>query len=89
MINVISIGNAVGEYAFGECTDLPSIIMPDSITDVEKSAFWKCESLSNVKLSAKLKSIKSSVFSECIALSNIEIPESASIEEGAFNGCDK
>ena len=38
----------IGEYAFGNCTYLPSITIPDSVTSIGNSAFFGCTGLSSI-----------------------------------------
>ncbi len=38
----------IGQYSFGYCTWLESIIIPVSIKHIDQLAFWECENLTNV-----------------------------------------
>ncbi|NLB65058.1 MAG: leucine-rich repeat protein, partial [Lentisphaerae bacterium] len=33
---------SIGQEAFEECSDLTSVVIPDSITSIGESAFWWC-----------------------------------------------
>ena len=67
---------------------MTSIIIPDSVKNIEDNAFRFCTKLKSITLPSKLKKIKESTFNSCTALSNVTIPESVtSIDDYAFNGC--
>ena len=42
----------IGSYAFGNCTSLTSINIPDSITEIGEYAFDSCASLTNITIPA-------------------------------------
>ena len=71
--------------AFGECGQLPELILPDSVTFVGERAFAGCEALASVTLSSGLTTIVDGLFNGCGALTEIEIPEGVvSISSRAF-----
>ena len=39
---------SIGNWAFGSCTDLTSITIPDSVRSIGDSAFYECTSLTDV-----------------------------------------
>ncbi|WP_294431760.1 leucine-rich repeat domain-containing protein [uncultured Treponema sp.] len=57
---------------FSDCTNLLSIILPNSITSIYKNVFSGCTNLSKIKLSNALTYIDSSVFENCNLLSTVE-----------------
>lgn len=78
----------IGRYAFGRCTELVSVSMPDSIKELGEGAFFGCKKLEYVKLSNSLTTIPQKCFSNCVNLKEIRIPESVNeIEKYAFSGC--
>ncbi|MBQ8201305.1 MAG: leucine-rich repeat protein [Clostridia bacterium] len=80
--------SSVGSNLFLDCTDVISVILPDSVTSVGHNAFDGCTKLTNVLLPAGLTSIYDQVFRDCVSLTGIAIPESVTnIGAGAFNGC--
>jgi len=73
---------------FYYCSDLKSIILPNSVTRIGKSAFYGCSSLTNITIPNSVTTIKSYTFSGCSSLTNITIPNSVTtIEDAAFLGC--
>ena len=73
---------------FYYCSDLKSIILPNSVTRIGKSAFYGCSSLTNITIPNSVTTIKSYTFYGCSSLTNITIPNSVTtIEDAAFLGC--
>ena len=40
----------IGDYAFSDCTELTSVTIPDSVTDIRWRAFYNCVSLKSVTI---------------------------------------
>ena len=79
---------SIGGGAFGECSSLTSITIPDSVTSIGNSAFEGCTSLTSIIIPDSVTSIGEWAFSGCSSLTNIIIPKSVtSIGEYAFSGC--
>ena len=79
---------SVQPFAFGECDNLTSVTLPDSVTRIGKYAFTSCSSLTNMTLGSGLTWIGISAFSSCSGLTSVSIPDSVvGIEYGAFSGC--
>lgn len=79
---------SIGGYAFYGCSDLTSVVIPNSVTKIGWNAFCNCDSLTSVTIGNGVASIDEDAFYNCISLNSITIPSSvASISEGAFSGC--
>ena len=79
---------SIGEEAFGECSGLTSITIPNSVTSIGNEAFGCCSGLTSITIPNSLTCIGEYVFGECSGLTSITIPNSVtSIGEGAFGGC--
>ena len=90
----------IGADAFNNCPLLETVIIPDSVTEIENgrevdifiylddycSAFRKCQRLKSIKLSNNLKKIGIDAFNHCIGLKSIDIPNSVTVLAG-FDGC--
>ena len=80
----------IGIYAnaFANCTELTSVIIPNSVTTIDISAFNGCTGLTNVTIGDGVKYIEDDAFRGCKSLASIAIPNSVTrIGEGAFTGC--
>lgn len=79
---------SIGSGAFGNCSGLTSIIIPNSVTSIGGEAFRECINLISIILPKNLESIENCTFQNCSKLETIEIPKGVtSIGEGAFEGC--
>ena len=77
----------IGEDAFSY-SDLYSVRLPDSLTELRDRAFQACGNLQSVTLPAGLKRIGAYTFKRCAALSEITIPDSVElIGSSAFSFC--
>ena len=80
---------SIGEEALVICTNLKSIIIPDSVTSIGKSAFIHCTNLKSITFgkNSKLTSIESQAFGDCSNLKSIIIPDSVTSIGIMFFGC--
>ena len=77
----------IGKYAFAN-TDVLEIIMPNSITAIEKSAFECCSALESLVISDEIKEISDEAFLACMSIEKLVIPDGVTIiGEAAFIGC--
>lgn len=84
-VAVVRIGDNAFDSFMQDCTNLTSVIIPDSVTSIGNSAFYGCTNLTNVDISDNLITIENSAFENCTSLSSVIIPDSvASIGNGAF-----
>ena len=84
---ILTVSN-VTNYAFSNCSNLTSVVMPSSITDIGRGAFMYCSKLKTIDLPNSLTRIGNSAFSGC-GLTQIIIPQSVTeIGESAFSSCD-
>lgn len=79
---------AVG--AFGYCSMLTRITLPESVTDIDHHAFNSCYNLTDINLPRGLQSLGGSAFKDCTALKHISIPGSISVlDYEIFSGCEE
>jgi hypothetical protein len=72
---------------FWNCTNLTSVIIPDTVTNIEDGAFENCTSLTKVTIPNGVTNIGVEAFGGCTSLTSVIIPESiTSIGGGAFDG---
>lgn len=80
--------DSIGEYAFLECTNLKTVIIPNTVSKIGFGAFYNCSALESVKLPKSVKTIEHQAFINCLALKEVEIPEGVTtIGAMAFSGC--
>ena len=70
-INILGTVTNIGGNAFGYCSALTEIVIPEGVTSIGSSAFYNCTNLTSVSLPSTLTSIGSSVFSGCSNLNSI------------------
>ena len=77
----------IGEYAFYECRDINSVIIPNTVTEIKDLAFFDVESLNSINIPYSVKKIGRLAFSGA-GLTSIVIPNSVTeFGEYAFLGC--
>ena len=68
---------------------LTGIILPNTVTAIEKEAFRGCKTLVSITIPNSVTIIREKAFADCAGLINITIPDSVTtIEEEAFKGCE-
>lgn len=78
----------IGAYAFFLYEDMPSIIIPSSVTSIGAWAFKNCR-MPSIIIPSSVMSIEEHAFDGCIGLTSITIPNGVtSISEGVFRYCD-
>lgn len=78
---------AIGDDAFKR-TDIKSVTIPKTVTEIGENAFKSCEKLEKVVLGEKMEVIGEKAFSDCPMLSEIKLPASLEkLSAGAFLGC--
>ena len=79
---------SVGSNAFMNCTNLTSIIIPNSVTSIGIDVFWSCSGLISVTIPNSVTSIGGGSFYFCSSLTSIILPNAlTSLNESVFQGC--
>ena len=79
---------SIGSSAFGSCSGLTSITIPNSVTSIGSYAFSSCSNLPSIAIPNNVTSIGSYAFSNCSSLTSVTIPNSVtSIGGSAFRNC--
>ena len=79
---------SIGTGAFDYCTNLTSIDIPNSVSNIERSTFLKCTSLTSIDIPDSVSNIGQYAFAGCENLTSITIPKSVtSIDTAAFGSC--
>ena len=66
----------IGDQAFRDCSELASVVIPNSVTKIGNEAFQSCKSLILAYLPDGLTSIGDWAFSGCSGLTSLNIPNS-------------
>ncbi|MGK0186688.1 MAG: hypothetical protein ACI9R3_002471 [Verrucomicrobiales bacterium] len=78
----------IGDHAFGGCSSLTSVTIPDSVTTIGLLAFGGCSSLTSVTIPDGVTTISQQAFQGCKSLASVTIPDSVTtISFWAFSGC--
>jgi len=78
---------SVGDGAFGDCTSLTSVVLPDSLRQLGESAFGRCDSLTSMVLPESLTHVGTWAFAECTSLTSVVLPDSAELGFSVFFYC--
>ena len=77
----------ISKNAFLSCTDLTSVIIPDSVLSIRDFAFWGCKNLTNISIGGSVRTIGNGAFYNCVKLASLELPKSLTRLESAFGNC--
>ena len=66
---------SIGNEAFKDCTNLNSIMLPNSITSIGSNAFENCINIKSINIPYNVTSIGSYAFHNCDNLISIELPK--------------
>ena len=87
-ISIMEGSIAISECAFKNCSNLTSIVIPNSVENIGSGAFSYCTGLNSLTLPSNITNIGTETFFVCSGLINISIPNSViSIGDKAFCGC--
>lgn len=66
---------AIGDYAFEDCQNLASVVIPNTTKIIGADAFGYCNSLTSVDIPASVTKINFTAFNFCSNLENINVAE--------------
>jgi hypothetical protein len=85
---VLGDSSIIHDSAFGSCTSLTSITIPDSVTSIGSWAFYECSGLTSINIPNSVTSIGNYAFYRCSSFTSIDIPSGVtSIGNYAFQEC--
>ena len=76
--------NGIGDGAFGFCTSLTSITIPNGVNAIGAFAFQGCSSLASITIPNSVTSIGDGAFFGCTSLTSVTIPFYTKIEIDSF-----
>ena len=75
-------------HGFWGCSNLTSVVLPNSVNTIESEAFMDCTSLKSVVIPNSVEHINSGAFQNCSSLASIELPNSLlELYNSPFSGC--
>ena len=75
------------ERAFGSCSSLKSVKLPEGLEVINSNAFYKCTALEQINIPSSVKIIQSYAFYGCTSLKTVALPEGLeTLESYAFQG---
>jgi hypothetical protein len=81
-------GNGWGKGAFQGCSQLKSVVMPNSVTEIDTNAFSGCKNLKSIIIPYGVTRIGDNAFYGCSGLTSVAIPNSVTeIGASAFTEC--
>ncbi len=73
---------------FANCSNLISVVIPNSVTTINPGAFINCSNLTDVTFSNSITMIKDGAFENCTSITELNIPDSVkTIALYAFRNC--
>jgi hypothetical protein len=80
---------SIGDYAFGACAGLTSIVIPANVVNIGDYTFADCTNLPNVAIPNGVTNIGEAAFADCVRLTSVIIPATVnSIGDYAFGFCN-
>ena len=80
--------NEIDNYAFANCHDLQSVLIPNTVTSIGHRTFEYCNNLEQATLPISITEIGNGCFYRCESLLDLIIPDSViTIGANAFLGC--
>ncbi len=78
---------SIGRYEFTNCSNLTSIVLPNSVTSIGSNAFYGCEKLASITIPSSVTSIEGDAFNACSGLAQIVV-ESGNTVYDSRNNCN-
>lgn len=80
----------IANLAFGSCTQLTSVTIPDSVKVIGIGAFFNCYKLQSIVIPESVEYIREGAFVGCLNLEKVDIPNPnlKTIESMAFAVCE-
>lgn len=76
----------IGFHAFSYCSELTSVVIPNTIKKIGEQAFAVCEGLTSITIPNSVITIDKEAFSCCFGLTSVTMPATF-VSDGAFSAC--
>ena len=81
-------GGNISYGAFYNCSQLNTVLLPESISQIGDCAFYNCSGLTNISIPSTVTTIGKDAFNGCDKIQYIQISDNVtSLGENAFKGC--
>ena len=77
----------ITRQAFINCNKITSIVIPESVRQINTEAFKNCTALKRVNIPKNINIIESYIFSNCTSLTDVTLPKLSYIPTGMFYDC--
>ncbi len=78
----------IWDYAFEECLNLTTVVLPASVEYLGEGVFTGCKKLKSIVIPEGVTDLWDDIFSDCISLESVTLPNSLEyIGDFAFDGC--
>ncbi len=87
-LNSVTFGGVatIPSQTFNECTQLQTVSLSNSVTEIKSNAFYGCSSLGSISIPKSVVTVDPSAFDECSALNSINV-DSDSGNLSSYDGC--
>ena len=72
--------------AFYGCTNLTSVVIPDSVTNIENSAFYNCRAITSLTVGPGVEAVNGGMLGEQTSLTSLVIHGNGNTRVSGFNG---
>ena len=75
----------IGEFAFGACSNLSSVTIPNSVTSIGQYAFQYCTSITSIEIPQSVSLIEFYAFAMCSSLKEVKLVSSIPLTLNPYN----
>jgi len=78
----------IGYRAFFRCSEMTSIVLPNSVTRIVNNAFYGCQGITSITIPSNIENIEQNTFNNCTHLTSVSLPDGLKyIGSSAFRNC--
>ena len=90
-VQELSIGShvtSIGDYAFGDCSNITSVTIPANVLSVGSQAFSSCRGLTSVTIPNSVTNVDNGAFEYCFGLTSVTVENGVTrLGDYSFYGC--
>ena len=85
---VVTDDTELGEFAFGACTCLTNVTLPEGLTSIGNCAFERCVGLAGIEIPDSVTQIWDNAFDSCTGMTSVTLPKNLTVlGSSAFARC--